>query len=55
MDFVAGGELFSLLRKSQVGLLLKRITSALPEFGSQVLRCRSGFGVGLSALFGYHI
>jgi serine/threonine protein kinase len=57
MDFVEGGELFSLLRKSQVSfsrvwiplvcVILTRIPAAIPQPGRQIL-CRGsdpGFGI----------
>ena len=45
MDFVAGGELFSLLRKSQVShTQFPLLSSAFSQFCRQILRRRSGFG-----------
>lgn len=38
MDFVAGGELFSLLRKSQVSRVPPALTIAFPKFRRQILR-----------------
>ncbi len=71
MDFVEGGELFSLLRKSQVGyidyyILQKRIMvsfgvhglterKAFPQPGREILCSRSNFGVGLSSFHAYHL
>ena len=62
MDFVEGGELFSLLRKSQVRLRVAGPTTpflttrtALPEPGRQVLRSRSHPRARLSALIQHHL
>jgi serine/threonine protein kinase len=55
MDFVAGGELFSLLRKSQVSQRSIALTKAIPQFGRQILRCRSGPRSRLPALARHHL
>lgn len=57
MDFVAGGELFSLLRKSQVGFIHQclNLTPALPQLGCQVLCCGGCPGSGLPALSGHYL
>ena len=70
MDFVEGGELFSLLRKSQVRYLmpfslsaksprnLERLTqsiTALPQSRGQVLRCRGYPRSGLPTQHGHHL
>jgi protein kinase A len=63
MDFVEGGELFSLLRKSQVWsvhsvlLLCIGLTdrAAIPQSGCQILRCRSDVGIGISAFAAHNI
>lgn len=54
MDFIEGGELFSLLRKSQVRCVndvvnFSLTAAAIPESSGQVLRCRGYACVGLSA------
>lgn len=54
MDFIEGGELFSLLRKSQVRTARRALTigltpTAFPKSCRQVLRCRSHLGIGLSS------
>lgn len=60
MDFVEGGELFSLLRKSQVSArpTLCRIAltnPAFPQPGRQVLRSRSHTGFGLPTRAKHHL
>ena len=56
MDFVAGGELFSLLRKSQVGLsTYESLTTAVPEFCCQILRSRGCPCPRLSSLSRHHL
>lgn len=50
MDFVAGGELFSLLRKSQVGHATAVLTLALSQLRSQILCCRGSASSGLPTL-----
>lgn len=64
MDFIEGGELFSLLRKSQVRLLpfafftiAKLILNfpALPQPRRQILRRRSDPGAGLPAQHEHHL
>ena len=63
MDFVEGGELFSLLRKSQVRLAQASRTeqsmligyTAFSQSRRQVLRCRGRFGSRLLTLSKYHL
>jgi protein kinase A len=62
MDFVEGGELFSLLRKSQVLSNVLTCTTlsltwlvAIPESSCKVLCCGSNTGAGLPALFQHHL
>lgn len=61
MDFVEGGELFSLLRKSQVRLESWKVAgdvlmiAEVPQSGGQILCCGSDVGVGIFARATYHI
>lgn len=71
MDFVEGGELFSLLRKSQVGHIYYcvytdgsgsffwvhalTVRKAFPQPRGEILCSRSDFGFGLSPFHAYHI
>ncbi len=61
MDFVEGGELFSLLRKSQVSIVKRDLldvltqSQALSKSCCQILRSRGDPGLGLLAFDAHHL